>query len=301
MFSRSVAYGAAIIYVLIVGLSFMFIKLALPAGTPLDILAGRFLVAFVAGTVILLFNKKKIKIKIRDILQILPLAMFYPVLFFTFQVFGLAYVTSAEAGIIQACAPIITLILAAVFLKEQSSLGENLLTLLSVVGVIYIFLMSSSEAHYTDILGIILVLLSTLAASCYNVMAKNLTARYSVYILTYIMTVVGMIVFNGANIIQHMLTNIPYWAPFWNRQFFLSMLYLGVLSSLLSSFLSNYALARIEATKMSLFANLGTLITIAAGVIFLHEQLHYYQIIGAILILFGVIGTNYLAVRRLNR
>lgn len=49
---------------------------------------------------------------------------------------------------------------------------------------------------------------------------------------------------------------------------------------------------------MSVFSNLATLITIIAGVIFLHESIHYYHVVGAMIILVGVIGTNYFGSNR---
>ena len=45
---------------------------------------------------------------------------------------------------------------------------------------------------------------------------------------------------------------------------------------------------------MSVFSNLGTVISIVAGVIFLNEEIFYYHIIGSIFIVGGVIGTNFL-------
>jgi drug/metabolite transporter (DMT)-like permease len=66
------------------------------------------------------------------------------------------------------------------------------------------------------------------------------------------------------------------------------------LSSLVTSLLTNYILSKIEASKMSVFSNLGTVISIVAGVIFLKEEIFYYHIIGSILIVGGVIGTNFL-------
>jgi len=78
-----------------------------------------------------------------------------------------------------------------------------------------------------------------------------------------------------------------------NSDFLVAILYLGVFSSLGTSFLSNYALSKIEASKMSVFNNLATLITIFAGVMILHETLQYFHIIGAAIIIIGVIGTNY--------
>lgn len=73
-----------------------------------------------------------------------------------------------------------------------------------------------------------------------------------------------------------------------------SVIYLGVLSTLLTSLITNYVLSKIEASKMSVFANLATVISIVAGVIFLKEEIFYFHIIGSVLIVGGVIGTNFL-------
>lgn len=303
MYPKTKAYIAAILFVSIIGLSFMFIKIALRSAAPLDILAGRFAVAFIAGTAVIFIRRKKILLKRRDIVAILPLAVFYPVLFFSCQVFGLFYTGSAQAGIIQACTPILTLLLAVTFLKESPTMGENIFTFLSVGGVIYIFVMGSSQQNSGNLLGIILIFFSALSASCYNVLAKNLIKKYSAFTLTYVMTFLGMLVFNCAALVRHAAndTIMNYFYPFFDKTFFFCMIYLGVLSSLITSFLSNYALEKIDASKMSVFTNLGTLITIAAGVLFLKETLYEYQIIGAVPILLGVIGTNYLASRHAEK
>lgn len=76
-----------------------------------------------------------------------------------------------------------------------------------------------------------------------------------------------------------------------------AILYLGILSSLGTSYLSNYALSKIDASRMSVFSNFAKLITILAGVIFLKEEFHLYHITGSIIIIIGVVGTNYLSAR----
>ncbi len=294
LFSYNKAYLAAIIYTFIIGFSFMFVKIALLTADPSDILAHRFTVAGLASIIVFSFNKTKLRMPKQDFIKILPLALLYPALFFCFQVFGLFYTTSAQAGIIQACIPILTLLLAAYFLKEYASGREKLFTFLSVTGVIYIFAMSSFSGKQGNLLGILLIFLSALSASCYNVLARNLTKKYTTSTLTYFMTIFGMIIFNFIAIIKHLSTHTltDYFMPFTSNSFLLSILYLGVLSSLLTAYLSNYALSKITASKMSLFSNLATLITIFAGIIFLKETLQYYHIIGAVFILAGIIGTN---------
>lgn len=65
-----------------------------------------------------------------------------------------------------------------------------------------------------------------------------------------------------------------------------------MLSSLVTAYLSNYALSKIKASQMSLFLNLATLITIVAGVVLLDEHLRWYHIVGGVAILCGLIGSN---------
>lgn len=57
---------------------------------------------------------------------------------------------------------------------------------------------------------------------------------------------------------------------------------------------SAYVLTHIKAAKMSVFANFGTLITVLAGIVFLKEKLFYYHFLGSLLIIAGVLGTNFL-------
>ena len=51
---------------------------------------------------------------------------------------------------------------------------------------------------------------------------------------------------------------------------------------------------------MSVFSNLATLITIFAGVLFLHESFQTYHLIGGVMIVMGVIGTNYFGMKRVE-
>ncbi|CRK81198.1 DMT family transporter [Neobacillus massiliamazoniensis] len=299
MIERKKAYIAAIVYAFIIGLSFMFVKVALTVATPLDTLAYRFTIAWIAATVLWMVKRESIKVTKKDVLRIALLAILYPTLFFAFQVFGLVDTSSSEAGIIQATVPIFTLIFASIFLKETSTLGQKITIGLSVLGVMYIMFMDGVGDKNTSILGSGLIILSALTASLYNVFARKLTQRYSLFTITYIMSLFGFIAFNGLALTNHLLNGTvhQFMLPFGHLDFVFAILYLGVLSSLCTSYLSNYALSKIEASKMSVFSNFATLITILAGVIFLKEEFHLYHLVGAIFIIIGVIGTNYFGVR----
>ncbi|HDR7717007.1 DMT family transporter [Bacillus albus] len=290
------AYLSAMLYSFIIGFSFMFVKLALTVTSPLDTLAHRFTVAFVAASIPIVFGFVKLNMSFKNILALLPLAIFYPALFFAFQAFGLVYTSSSEAGIIQAAIPIFTMMLASYFLKEYTNTWQKISVLISVIGVIYIFIMNGIGTHETSFIGVILILLSALSSAFYNVLARKMTKKFKLMDLTYTMTVIGFISFNLIAIASHINkgTITVYFKPYTNGTFLISILYLGLLSSLLTALLLNYSLSYIEAAKISVFSNLSTLITIIAGVIFLHEQISYFHIIGTIMIILGIIGTNFL-------
>lgn len=258
-------------------------------------MAYRFTAAFLFALIFSVISKKTKKINRKDLRKILPVAIFYPTFFFLFQVIGLNYITSSEAGILQATIPIFTLVLASFLIKELATNLMKLSILLSIAGVLYIFMMNGINVESYNWAGIILILLSTLSIATYNVFARSLTKKYPLFTLTYYMCFIGFVTFNTIAIGNHLIHNTIHLfiQPLFNMKFIASILYLGVLASFSTSFLSNYALHRMEASRMSVFNNLSILITIFAGIIFLHESIYYYHYIGAIVIIAGVFGTNY--------
>lgn len=293
---KHLAYAAALINSFIIGLSFLFVKLALTISDPIDTLAHRFTVSFIAISIPVLLGKIQVDFSPKDILRILPLALLYPAMFFGFQISGLVYTTSSEAGIILASTPIFTLFLATYYLNEKNNYRQNISLGLSVIGVIYILIMKRTSFETTQVTGTVLLLFSSLSFAGYSVLARPLTKQFKPLELTFIMLTIGFLSFSSISLLRHGLAGTidQYFYPFANQVFLISILYLGVLSSLGTSWLSNYALSKIEASKMSVFGNLATLISMIAGVVFLHEQLEYYHIIGAIMIIIGILGTNLL-------
>ncbi|MFK7693199.1 DMT family transporter [Paenibacillus sp. HJGM_3] len=294
--TRLKPYFAAIANACIVGLSFMFVKTALAEVGPIDTLAHRFTVSVAAIIVAVSFGWMKLKVKLRDVLSILPLAVFYPALFFAFQAFGMVYSTSSEAGIIHATVPIFTMVLAHYFLNEPSNVWQKGSTLISVAGVVYIFVGKGFQFETANIKGSMLILLSVLSLAGYSVLARKLAQTFRATDLTIVMLVIGFLFFNSLSVIQHLSegTLRTFYVPFQNPLFVMSILYLGILSTLVTSWLSNFAFSKMEATKLSVFNHLATLVTLAGGVVFLREKLEYYHLVGAGLIILGVTGANFL-------
>jgi drug/metabolite transporter (DMT)-like permease len=296
-YNRSFVYILAVVNAIIVGLSFLFTKTAVTLSNPLDTMAHRFTVAIIV--ILILWSMRIIKFNIHkdQMRKLIPLSIFYPALFFSFQAFGLKYSPSSEGGIIFATIPIITMLLASVFLKEKTNLYQKLFILLSVSGVIFIFIMKGSTIEIKDLSGLTLLLLSCLSISSYTVSVRSLAKQFKPIDITVFMMVSGFVFFNlaagGTHLIKGDFQN--FYLPLMNPSFLFSVVYLGLFASLITALLSNIILAKIKASQMSVFANLSTVTSIIAGYIFLGESIYPYHIIGAVMIIIGVICTNVFA------
>lgn len=299
---KSMIYLLAIVYALIIGFSFLFTKMALNISDPIDMLAYRFTISFLVILIPVMIGWIKLGLRGKNLWRLLPIGLIYPTMFFGFQAFGLRDETSSEGGIFQASAPVMTMILAAIFLKERTTWLQKLSILCSVFGIIYILLMKGASLDISNLKGITLLLLSAFALAVYSVFARSMRTDFTAMQMTFVMMLIGFISFSSMTVVKYAQSGK--WSelvePMSQPVFVLSLLYTGIMSSLISSLLSNYVLSKLEASQMSVFVNLATLISIMAGVVFLGEQLAYYHIVGAVLIIAGVLGTNYQVRKRSN-
>ena len=288
-------YSAATLFSFFVGLSFLFTKISLGYADTTLVLAHRFTLGFVVFMLYRWLLGKRLLPSLSDFISIFPIALCYPLAFFITQGLGLKYLTSSEGGMIHALVPVITLVLSGVFLKERINSLKVFFTLLSVTGVIFVFVMKNVDVTNMNQLGMVFATLSVIVSSIYTLLAKRKLKKFDYNDLTYVMLFIGFIFLN----VFYMFSTEPaiylegYFRPLSNYKYILSIIYLGLFSTVLSSLLSNYSLSKLPASQVSVFNNLATLISIVAGTVILDEPFYYYHYIGASLILIGVIGVNY--------
>ncbi|MBB6732089.1 DMT family transporter [Cohnella zeiphila] len=290
------AYFCAVMNAMIMGFSFLFTKIALDFAGPMDTLTFRFAASFAAMSIPVLLGRVRLNYRGKKLYKVLLLAILYPLVFFTLQSYGLQHATSSEGGILFAFTPVLTMLLAFLFLKETTALLQKLSICLSVSGVLFIFIMKGGGIDWSNMTGIVLLFLSCLAVAGYNVLARRLLKSFSPAEITYVMLGIAFLSFLAMSLAGHTATGTldQLFSPLASGTFIVSILYLGILSTLITALSSNYALSRIEASKMSVFSNLSTIVSIAAGALLLGEEVSIYHIIGSALIIAGVMGTNLL-------
>ncbi|XMB65853.1 EamA family transporter [Mycoplasmatota bacterium zrk1] len=293
MNNKYLPYISGLVFATIFGFSFMFSKIILGHITTMQLLAYRFLIAFIVFEVLRLLKIIKINFKGKRIMLLFYTASFQPVLYFILETYGLSLTQSSEAGMMIALIPIFVTILSALFLNEKPTKLQLITIFISVSGVFYINLMRQSSGEEVNYLGLILLLGAVISAAIFNTLSRRSSREFNSYELTYSMMLSGMIVFNGIAVFQGIAEgNLEnYFMPLLNRSIIAPILYLSVVASICGFFLVNYSLSKLEAHVSSIFANIATIVSILAGTIILGESFYYYQIIGSVLIIAGVYGT----------
>lgn len=110
-------------------------------------------------------------------------------------------------------------------------------------------------------LGLFLLFLTCVAFAGYSVLARSLSKHFSPAEVCYFMLGIGFAAFSIVSITHHRTAGTfdYFFAPLASGTFIVSILYLGVMSSLITALTANYILSKIEASKMSVFTNLSTI------------------------------------------
>ena len=283
---------AALLANVIFGFSFIFSKTALSVSHPLIILSIRFTLAFIFLNILLLVGNFKLNLKGKPKGKLILMGLSQPLLYFIFELYGLSMVSSALSGVIIALVPVIVIILANLFLKENATTLQTICTLVSIAGIGTISVISNdgSDNHF---LGIILLFGAVICAAVFNILSRSESASFSSFERTYIMFLIGLI---GFNLIAFCVLKERYFSlivsSLSTAKFLIPIIYLSLISSVLAFLLYNFSTTQISVIQSSSFSNIITAVTVLAGVIILKESFSFVEYILCAVIILGVWGVN---------
>lgn len=283
----------------IFGFSFFFTKQGLEVLDSFRLVAFRFALAAFVVSMLALLKIVPLNLWGKDLRPLLFTALLQPILYFLFETFGVSLSTTSQAGMMIALIPIFVTIASAIFLKEKPSIGQLGFIILSVGGVMFIILQQGLGGQSRNWLGPLVLMGAVLSAAGFNILSRRSSESYTPFQITFVMMWVGAIAFNLMALYVHASSgNLDsYFEHLFDPRVLTALLYLGIVSSVIAFFLINYTLSQIPASQSAVFANLTTVISIAAGVLFRNEPFYWYHALGAAMILVGVYGTNYLGFR----
>ncbi|CDF57424.1 DMT family transporter [Thermobrachium celere] len=294
-------YLAGVTMSLIFGFSFIFSKAALEMLSTFELLFLRFTTATITMSILILLGVVKVNLKGKNIKPLILVAFWQPIIYFIMETKGLQYTTSSEAGVMMAFIPVLVAILAAFLLDEKPTKLQWIFIAVSVIGVITIVLGGGNLETKGQLKGIIFLLSAVFSASMFNIYSRRASQNFTPYETTYSMMILGMIVFGILYLIQGLINGDINILSKINTQVSISIFYLGVLSSVFAFLLVNYSLSKLPASQSSVFANLTTVVSVIAGITIRGESFETYKLIGAVMIIVGVWGTNYFGILNKNR
>lgn len=268
--------------VLLWGSSFPAMKAALNYLDPWSIMWLRLTIGSLALTPVLGKILPR-KTTAADWRLLLPLALLQPCLYFLLESYALKFTTSAQAGIISASLPIMVTVGARLFLGETTTLRAYAGLLLSVIGVIWLTMAGSPSTNAPNpVLGNILEFGAMACAAGYMLLVKRLSDRFGPWTLTALQTMIGAVFFLPG--LWKLLANFP--------AGFMAVLpvtiYLGTFVTLGAFGLYNIGIARIPASRASVFINLVPVVAVFFAWTFLGETLSSMQLLAAVCIFLGV-------------
>lgn len=277
------------------GFSFMFTRSVVVRTPILNLPSWRFLIALAAFLLLIAFKVFKINLKGKKLMPLLKIAIAEPIIFFAAESIGIQRTSATETSLMIATIPIAAMIVGIPIAKQIPTKKQALSIILSVVGVAVIILGQSIEGISFDIIGYLVLLVAVFSGAIFSALSAK-HDEYSSAEKSLAMMVIGFIGFGSAALVQNIAAGtVQEWLllPFQDREFLISILYLGLLASVICYVGQYYSISVIGLNRSVSFSGVTTLTSVLAGVFILHEKINASMIIGGIIILTGVYGANY--------
>lgn len=276
----------------------------------IDILALRFLLSFAILYLLKVTKIIKIDVGIKDIFKkterhrfIKPLflaALFSPVIEMLFETIGFTGTSAVTAGVILSLMPIAACICESIILKESTTTAQKIFLTLGIIGVIYIGINTNVSDGNDTLFGIVCLIIAVIAGPLYLVFSRKCSGKFKPLEITYFSCLLGTVVFNAVSIVKHLWQGsiADYFDPYFDPENIMGFIALSIVSTIFCTLMNNFSMSKLQASTVSAFSGVSTVVTILIGVIFLQEKLYYFHYIGFALIFIRMIGVSYIAIKK---
>ena len=278
------AIGALILVTVIWGGGFVASDMALESMKPFQIMMVRFLLASVLMGVIS-WGQRKGEEKLKDRSGAIKAGVLMGVTLFmgfAFQIIGLQYTTPSKNAFLTALNVVIVPFIAFVILKKKIGAKGIIGAIMSVLGVGLL----SLNGNFTVSLGDGLTLLCAVGFAFQIFFTSEFVKKYPASVLNmvqmftaFVLSAISLVIF-GENDFQV------------TTQGWLSVLYLGVVSTTICYLLQTACQKYIDETKAAIILSMESVFGTIFSILILHEVVTVRMVIGCAVILAAVIISN---------
>ncbi|PRO64801.1 DMT family transporter [Alkalicoccus urumqiensis] len=215
------------------------------------------------------------------------------VTFFNTFIYGsLQYTSAANVSVLETVIPAVTITAAALILKETLKPRQWAGVVVSLAGALYVITEGSVERLLAMDWnpGDLIMIGAIVCWSVYSLLVRRYMYLFPAFAALFIMNVLSVIVLFPFAAGEWLIGGVPDadWGASWG-----GLLYLGIFPSVVALLLFNRAVGILGAGRASVFLNLLPPATIAGAWLLLGETIVLPQIIGAFIVISGVIMTTW--------
>ena len=253
--------------------SFIATKIAYQAFSPILLCLFRFSISFILLLIYRCITRQHLKTVIFSAIGGISI-------YYTLENTALSLTSASMTSLIEACYPALTILVGILVYHEKTSKRMLSGIACSVAGVVILTGFSSASSNMA---GNLLLIFAGILWGFYNYLVQKIPLHYDSLTITYYQMFFGAIGFLPLLLIEHpMIINVT-------PQILFSLLYLSAGCSVGAILLYNHALKGLKASHASVLMNFMPVFGILLSYLILHENITITQIIGGIIILFGVI------------
>ena len=278
------AIGGLILVTVIWGGGFVASDIALESMKPFQIMMVRFLLASVLMGMISLGQKNREEKSVDRIGAIRAGILMGIALFvgFSLQIIGLQYTTPSKNAFLTALNVVIVPFIAFIILKKKIGAKGIIGAILSVVGVALL----SLNGNLTLGLGDALTLICAVGFAFQIFFTSEFVKKYPVSVLNMVQMITAFVL-SAVSLVIFGETDFQVTTQGW-----LSVLYLGVISTTLCYLLQTACQRYVDETKAAIVLSMESVFGTIFSIIILHEVITLRMVIGCVIILTAVIISN---------
>ncbi len=274
----------ALVTICVWGSTFIFSKTLLQAFTPVQIMLMRFIVAY---AMLWCLYPKTEAATVRDNLGFFLMSLFADTVYFLCENNALRYTLSSNVSIIVASAPIWTAALAH-FLSRGDKVRKNTVygSLIAFIGVALVVFNGAVVLKFNP-LGDMLSMAAAISWAVYSIIMSGYVHRFSSFFLMRRMTFFAILTTLPIALVTGEL-KLPLY-EFADPYKLFCIAFLGILGSGVSYVTWNIATRRLGIVKVNTYIYVNPFVTLITGALFLNEPITPMSVIGALLIISGVV------------
>lgn len=269
------------------GSAFIAIKVSLVSFNPITVASLRLIIASFFLLIFFYYKNYRVNLSLSNIISLLLVGIIGNFIPFFLISWAEQFIQSNIAGLLMSIGPIITLILAHFFTKDDKfSMIKLISVIIGFIGALFIIdfktFFTLNEGTYISFLAKIAVIIGALGYMISNIIAYNKLKNVNTVTITTFATLFGAIV------------SIPFMLYFElenrssiNFYSFISLIYLGLFPTAIAFQFRYYITKKSGPTFLSYVAYLIPVFAIFWGYLFLGEKVALNSILGILLILLG--------------